>query len=148
MSCVNRDSTPYHYTWSRDACLVHDRVRPILNSHWNFFTTSLKSWIVQFQNVLSFSKYAFIFKICFHFQNLVAFIFKMCFHFQNIWKKPIEIILIKLEVYSQKMQPNKVSVPIMQHLLFSAWLVVDYSCAFNDRQKLSLKALFMAAPQH
>ena len=47
----------------------------------------------QFLNVLSFSKCALIFRICFHFQNMLsfsnvpsflecAFIFEMCFHFQ------------------------------------------------------------------
>ena len=42
-----------------------------------------------FQNVLSFSKCAFIFKMCFHFQNVRSFleyalIFEMCFHFWNV----------------------------------------------------------------
>ena len=41
-----------------------------------------------FQNVLSFSEYAFIFKMCIHFQtehsfSKCPFIFNMCFHFQN-----------------------------------------------------------------
>ena len=36
MSCVNRDPTPYHYTWSRDAC--------ILNSHRNSWSPEYACW--------------------------------------------------------------------------------------------------------
>jgi hypothetical protein len=61
-----------------------------------------------FQNVLSFSKFVFIFKIWFHSRNVLSFskcvfIFKMCFHFQNVLSFSTCAFIFKIWFHFQNM---------------------------------------------
>ena len=113
----------------------------------------------QFQNVLLFSKYAFILKICFHFQHMLsfstyAFIFKICFHFWDSvsfsnWALNEHNFLViifsnnanfkRIWVSTNSMEDLKFSIlGVESPLQFSAWLFQNsFKMCFHFQNMLS-----------